>query len=107
MPVGSHDTMKSMMPEQLRDLQVEILLCNSYHLFLRPGHEAIARLGGLHRFMAWDGPILTDSGGYQVFSLSSLRDISEDGVRFQSHLDGSTHFLTSEIASGVATAPGL
>src|SRR5205823_9812456 len=106
MPVGTQATVKSMMPEQLRDLQVEILLCNSYHLFLRPGHETIARLGGLHRFMGWERPILTDSGGYQVFSLSSLRDISEDGIRFQSHLDGSTHFLSPEIAVDVQMALG-
>src|SRR5213594_2580226 len=106
MPVGTQATVKSMTADQLHELNVEILLCNSYHLFLRPGHEAIARLGGLHRFMAWDGPILTDSGGYQVFSLSSLRKIGEDGVRFQSHLDGSTHFLSPEIAVDVQTALG-
>src|SRR5262245_9759667 len=93
MPVGTQATVKSMTPEQLRGLDVQILLCISYHLFLRPGYELIAKLGGLHRFMAWDGPILTDSGGYQVFSLSTLRNISEDGVQFQSHLDGSSHFL--------------
>ena len=80
MPVGTQATVKSMMPEQLRQLEVQILLCNSYHLFLRPGYETIAKLGGLHRFMGWDRPILTDSGGYQVFSLSTLRNISEDGV---------------------------
>jgi queuine tRNA-ribosyltransferase len=106
MPVGTQATVKSMTPDQLRNLNVEILLCNSYHLFLRPGHETVAQLGGLHRFMAWDRPILTDSGGYQVFSLSSLRDISEDGVRFQSHLDGSTHFLSPEIAVDVQMALG-
>src|SRR2546422_7961998 len=106
MPVGTQATVKSMTPDQLRQLGVEILLCNSYHLFLRPGHETVRRLGGLHRFMGWDGPILTDSGGYQVFSLSSLRDINEDGVRFQSHLDGSTHFLSPEIAVDVQTALG-
>ena len=106
MPVGTQATVKSMMPDQLRDLDVEILLCNSYHLFLRPGHETVAHLGGLHRFMAWDRPILTDSGGYQVFSLSSLRDINEDGVRFQSHLDGSTHFQSPEIAIDVQMALG-
>ena len=106
MPVGTQATVKAMMPEQLRDLQVEILLCNSYHLFLRPGHETIARLGGLHRFMGWERPILTDSGGYQVFSLSSLRDISEDGIRFQSHLDGSTHFLSPESAIDTQVALG-
>src|SRR6266568_5532481 len=106
MPVGTQATVKAMMPGQLRDLSVEILLCNSYHLFLRPGHETVARLGGLHHFMGWDRPILTESGGYQVFSLSSLRKISEDGVRFQSHLDGSTHFLSPEIAVEVQIALG-
>ena len=106
MPVGTQATVKSMTPDQLRDLNVEILLCNSYHLFLRPGHDTVARLGGLHRFMAWDRPILTDSGGYQVFSLSSLRKISDDGVKFQSHLDGSTHFLSPEIAIDVQLALG-
>jgi queuine tRNA-ribosyltransferase len=106
MPVGTQATVKSMTPDQLRDLGVEILLCNSYHLFLRPGHETVARLGGLHRFMAWDRPSLTDSGGFQVFSLSSLRDISDDGVRFQSHLDGSTHFLSPELAVDVQMALG-
>src|SRR6516225_1278880 len=106
MPVGTQATVKAMTPGQLRDLNVEILLCNSYHLFLRPGHETVSRLGGLHRFMGWDRPILTDSGGYQVFSLSELRGISEDAVRFQSHRDGSTHFLSPEIAVDVQTALG-
>ena len=106
MPVGTQATVKAMTPDQLRDLQVEILLCNSYHLFLRPGHETVSRLGGLHRFMGWDRPILTDSGGYQVFSLSSLRNISDDGVRFQSHLDGSTHFLGPESAIDIQVGLG-
>jgi queuine tRNA-ribosyltransferase len=106
MPVGTQATVKAMTPQQLRDLNVEVLLCNSYHLFLRPGHETVARLGGLHRFMGWDRPILTDSGGFQVFSLSSLRDISDDGVRFQSHLDGSAHFLSPELAVDVQMALG-
>jgi queuine tRNA-ribosyltransferase len=106
MPVGTQATVKSLTPEQLRDLQVEILLCNSYHLFLRPGHESVARLGGLHKFMGWNRPILTDSGGYQVFSLSSLRDVSEDGVRFRSHLDGSTQFLSPELAIDVQQTLG-
>ena len=106
MPVGTQATVKSMMPDQLRDLQVEILLCNSYHLSLRPGHETVAKLSGLHKFMGWNRPILTDSGGYQVFSLSSLREISDDGVRFQSHLDGSTHFLSPESAVDIQAALG-
>jgi queuine tRNA-ribosyltransferase len=106
MPVGTQATVKAMTPDQLRGLNVEILLCNSYHLFLRPGHETVARHGGLHGFMGWDRPILTDSGGYQVFSMSSLRNISEDGVRFQSHIDGSTHFLSPEIAVDVQLALG-
>src|SRR5262245_58566215 len=106
MPVGTQATVKSMTPDQLRGLNVEILLCNSYHLFLRPGHETVQRLGGLHQFMGWDRPILTDSGGYQVFSLSSLRKVTEDGVTFQSHLDGSTYNLTPEGAMDVQIALG-
>jgi queuine tRNA-ribosyltransferase len=106
MPVGTHATVKAMTPDQLRDLNVEILLCNSYHLFLRPGDKTIARLGGLHKFMGWDRPILTDSGGYQVFSLSALRHIGEDGVRFQSHLDGSSCFLGPESAVDIQVALG-
>jgi queuine tRNA-ribosyltransferase len=106
MPVGTQATVKSMTPDQLKALNVEILLCNSYHLFLRPGPQTVARLGGLHGFMAWDRPILTDSGGFQVFSLSSLRDIMDEGVRFQSHLDGSTHFLTPEAAIDIQMALG-
>src|SRR5437016_4270877 len=106
MPVGTQATVKAMTPDQLRDLQVEILLCNSYHLFLRPGHDVIGRLGGLHPFMVWDRPILTDSGGYQVFSLSDLRNISDDGVKFQSHLDGGAHYLTPETAVDIQRALG-
>src|SRR5437763_1234871 len=106
MPVGTQATVKAMTPDQLKDLNVEILLCNSYHLFLRPGPQTIAELGGLHGFMAWDRPILTDSGGFQVFSLSTLRKINDEGVRFQSHLDGSTHFLTPETAIDIQTALG-
>ncbi|MGB9627438.1 MAG: tRNA guanosine(34) transglycosylase Tgt [Thermodesulfobacteriota bacterium] len=98
LPVGTQGTVKSLTPEDLVEIGVEILLCNTYHLYLRPGHEVIGRLGGLHRFIHWEKPILTDSGGYQVFSLSSLRKISEEGVVFQSHLDGSLHFLTPEKA---------
>src|ERR1043166_4743071 len=88
MPVGTQATVKSMTPAQLRDLNVEILLCNAYHLFLRPGHQIIAGLGGLHRFMGWDRPILTDSGGFQVFSLATRRKLDADGVTFQSEIDG-------------------
>jgi queuine tRNA-ribosyltransferase len=106
MPVGTHATVKSLTPDQLRDLNIEILLCNSYHLFLRPGHDTVQALGGLHRFMAWDRPILTDSGGYQVFSLSPLRKISDEGVRFQSHLDGTTHFLSPELAIDIQAGLG-
>src|ERR1041385_5177580 len=106
MPVGTQATVKAMTADQLRELNVEILLCNSYHLMLRPGADTIARLGGLHKLMGWDRPILTDSGGFQVFSLSSLRQIGDDGVRFQSHLDGAAHFLTPEIAIDVQVALG-
>jgi queuine tRNA-ribosyltransferase len=106
MPVGTQATVKGMTPDQLHALSVEILLCNSYHLMLRPGHDAIARLGGLHRFMGWNGPILTDSGGYQVFSLSALRQISDEGVTFQSHLDGSACSLTPESAMDIQVALG-
>src|SRR5207247_10030061 len=83
MPVGTQATVKAMTAEQLRSLEVEILLCNSYHLLLRPGHDVVGRLGGLHKFMAWDRPILTDSGGYQVFSHAELRKITDEGVKVQ------------------------
>jgi queuine tRNA-ribosyltransferase len=96
MPVGTYGTVKTLTPEEVRDLGAEVILCNVYHLHLRPGVEVIAALGGLHRFMHWQGPILTDSGGYQIFSLAPFRTISEDGVSFRSHLDGSLHFLTPE-----------
>src|SRR5215470_9071838 len=98
MPVGTAATVKAMMPDSVRATGADIILGNTYHLMLRPGAERIAQLGGLHRFMNWPRPILTDSGGYQVMSLSSLRDISEEGVRFRSHIDGSEHFLTPERA---------
>jgi queuine tRNA-ribosyltransferase len=104
MPVGTQGTVKAMLPETLRELGAQILLGNTYHLFLRPGHERIARLGGLHRFMHWDGPILTDSGGFQVFSLGKLRKIDEAGVRFQSHLDGSAQVLTPESSIAIQQA---
>jgi queuine tRNA-ribosyltransferase len=98
MPVGTAATIKALYPEQVREAGAEIVLANTYHLMLRPGPERIARLGGLHAFMRWDGPILTDSGGFQVMSLGKLRAISEEGVRFQSHLDGALHMLTPERA---------
>jgi len=106
MPVGTQATVKAVTPEDLRACGAEILLCNTYHLYLRPGHELIRELGGLHRFMHWDGPILTDSGGFQVFSLSSLRRIDEEGVRFRSHLDGSAHALTPEKSMEIQAALG-
>jgi len=94
MPVGTQATVKSLTPEDLVELGTEIILGNTYHLYLRPGHETIERLGGLHQFMRWDRPILTDSGGYQIFSLSELVKVQEEGVTFQSHIDGSRHFLS-------------
>jgi queuine tRNA-ribosyltransferase len=96
MPVGTAATVKAMRPEEVRASGADIILGNTYHLMLRPGAERVAKLGGLHRFMGWDRPILTDSGGYQVMSLSELTKTSEEGVRFKSHLDGSTHMLTPE-----------
>jgi queuine tRNA-ribosyltransferase len=96
MPVGTAATVKAMMPESVRDTGADILLGNTYHLMLRPTAERIAALGGLHRFMNWQRPILTDSGGFQVMSLSSLRKLSEEGVRFSSHIDGARHMLTPE-----------
>jgi queuine tRNA-ribosyltransferase len=98
MPVGTQGTVKAMSPEELREIGAEIILSNTYHLYLRPGHEIIHQLGGLHKFINWSGPILTDSGGFQVYSLSSLRKITEDGVEFRSHIDGSLHFLSPEKA---------
>jgi len=94
LPVGTQGTIKSLTPEELVEAGVEGILGNTYHLYLKPGHEVIGRLGGLHRFIHWDRPILTDSGGFQIFSLARLRKISEEGVLFQSHIDGSQHFLT-------------
>lgn len=98
MPVGTQATVKALTPSQLKDCRAQIILGNTYHLFLRPGHKIIEELGGLHKFMSWNRPILTDSGGYQVFSLSELRKITEEGVEFKSHLDGSKKFLSPEIA---------
>ncbi|MGQ0457556.1 MAG: tRNA guanosine(34) transglycosylase Tgt [Hyphomicrobium sp.] len=96
MPVGTVGTVKALYPEQVRDAGADILLGNTYHLMLRPGAERVANLGGLHRFMRWDGPILTDSGGFQVMSLGQIRKITEEGAAFQSHIDGSRHLLTPE-----------
>jgi len=96
LPVGTQGTIKSLTPEELVEVGAEAILSNTYHLYLRPGHETIGRLGGLHKFIHWERPILTDSGGYQVYSLGGLRQISEEGVTFQSHLDGSSHFLSPE-----------
>jgi queuine tRNA-ribosyltransferase len=101
MPVGTAATVKAVTPDQLKAAGTDILLANTYHLMLRPGAERIARLGGLHRFMRWDRPILTDSGGFQVMSLAKLRKITDFGVTFQSHLDGSTHVLTPERAIAI------
>ncbi len=106
MPVGTNATVKALDPDDLRTVGASIILANTYHLYLRPGHERIARLGGLHRFMAWDRPILTDSGGFQVVSLGDLRVIDEDGATFRSHLDGSLHRFTPEHAIAVQEALG-
>ncbi|MBW6511900.1 MAG: tRNA guanosine(34) transglycosylase Tgt [Desulfuromonadaceae bacterium] len=104
MPVGTQATVKAVFPETLVELDAEIILANTYHLYMRPGHKLIESLGGLHKFMHWDRPILTDSGGFQVFSLGQLRKIDEEGVRFQSHIDGSPHLLTPELSMAVQRA---
>ena len=106
MPVGTQAAVKAMRPEQVKEMGAEIILANTYHLYLRPGHEIVKEAGGLHRFMNWDRPILTDSGGFQVFSLGKLRKITEEGVRFQSHIDGSRHILTPEKAMEIQEALG-
>jgi queuine tRNA-ribosyltransferase len=105
-PVGTRAAMKGLTAEQIRATGSELILANAYHLFLRPGHELIARRGGLHRFMGWDGPILTDSGGYQIFSLAHLSKVDDEGVTFQSIVDGSTRRLTPETALEVQRALG-
>src|SRR5690242_21715978 len=97
MPVATQGSVKSLAPSDLLAAGAQIVLANTYHLLLRPGHELVREMGGLHRFMAWDGPILTDSGGFQVFSLSKLRRLGEEGAEFRSHLDGSRRLLTPEI----------
>jgi len=106
LPVGTQASVKALTQEALEDLGAEIVLANTYHLYLRPGHELIRRLGGLHQFMSWPRAILTDSGGYQVFSLSELRKITDEGVCFRSHLDGSEHLLTPERAAEIQLALG-
>jgi queuine tRNA-ribosyltransferase len=106
MPVGTAATVKGLTQDALEQLGARIILANTYHLYLRPGHELIRKLGGLHKFMSWPGAILTDSGGFQVFSLSDLRKITDEGVRFRSHLDGSEHLLTPEKAAEIQLALG-
>ncbi len=107
MPVGTQATVKAMSPEELKqDVKAQIILANTYHLYLRPGHELVKEAGGLHQFMNWDRPILTDSGGFQVFSLSGLRKITEEGVTFHSHLDGSKHLFTPEKVMEIEEALG-
>jgi len=106
MPVGSQATVKGLTPQHLREIGIPMILANNYHLFLRPGTEIVRKLGGLHKFMDWDGAILTDSGGFQIFSLARLRDINADGVKFKSHIDGSEHFITPELATQYQEALG-
>jgi queuine tRNA-ribosyltransferase len=106
MPVGTQATVKTVSHEELKELGAEIMLANTYHLYLRPGHEVVRSLGGLHRFMNWDRPVLTDSGGFQVFSLSGSNKVREDGVLFRSHVDGSRHLFTPEVVMDVQHALG-
>ena len=106
MPVGTAATVKGTTQDVLESLGVQILLANTYHLLLRPGHELIRSLGGLHKFMSWPRAILTDSGGYQVFSLADLREVTDDGVTFRSHLDGTEYFLSPETAAEIQIALG-
>ncbi|HOC09462.1 MAG TPA: tRNA guanosine(34) transglycosylase Tgt [Bacillota bacterium] len=106
MPVGTQATVKTMAPEELKEMGATIILGNTYHLYMRPGHKLVEKAGGLHRFMNWDRSILTDSGGFQVFSLADLRDISEEGVHFRSHIDGSRHFISPEKAVEIQNSLG-
>ena len=106
MPVGTQGSVKGVSPRELRELNAQIVLGNTYHLFVRPGLDVIKHFGGLHNFMSWDGPILTDSGGYQIFSLVKLRKITEDGVEFQNHVDGTRAFISPEIAMEIQAALG-
>jgi queuine tRNA-ribosyltransferase len=107
MPVGTRGVVKAVSPHEIRDMGYRMILANAYHLYLRPGHELISRHSGLHNFMGWDGAILTDSGGFQVFSLAHLRKVSDEGVMFQSHLDGSSHMFTPELSVQVQEALGV
>ncbi|WP_419727642.1 tRNA guanosine(34) transglycosylase Tgt [Terrisporobacter petrolearius] len=106
MPVGTQATVKAMTPEELKEIGSQIILSNTYHLYMRPGHDLVKEAGGLHKFMNWDKPILTDSGGFQVFSLGPLRKITEEGVHFRSHIDGSKHFISPEKAMEIQNALG-
>jgi queuine tRNA-ribosyltransferase len=108
MPVGTQASVKTLSSQDLEEVGAEIILGNTYHLYLRPGHKLVEKAGGLHKFMSWDRPILTDSGGFQVFSLNTLTKTTEEGVRFQSHLDGSYHLFTPEKGEGGgdSTRPG-
>jgi queuine tRNA-ribosyltransferase len=104
MPVGTNATVKAMSPDELRDMGAQIILGNTYHLYLRPGHDVIRKVGGIHAFMNWQGPVLTDSGGFQLFSLAALRRITSEGVEFRSHVDGSLHFIGPERAMEIQAA---
>lgn len=106
MPVGTQATVKAMSPDELKDIGAQIILSNTYHLYIRPGHKLIEKAGGLHNFMNWERPILTDSGGFQVFSLNELRKITEEGVEFKSHLDGSRHFFSPEFVMEIEQSLG-
>jgi queuine tRNA-ribosyltransferase len=106
MPVGTQGSVKALKPEEVRSLGADIILGNTYHLYLRPGHHLISALGGLHRFMNWSGPILTDSGGFQIYSLGALRQMADEGVTFQSHIDGTKHFLSPESSMEIQEALG-
>src|SRR2546427_4408001 len=106
MSIGTQGTVKAVTPRELREMNAQIILGNTYHLFVRPGLDVIKHFGGLHNFISWDGPILTDSGGYQIFSLAKLRKITEEGVEFQNHIDGARAFISPEIAMEIQAALG-
>src|SRR5881409_3484208 len=106
MSIGTQGSVKSVSPRELREMNAQIILGNTYHMFVRPGLDVIKHFGGLHEFMNWDGPILTDSGGYQIFSLAKLRKITDDGVEFQNHLDGARAFISPEVAMEIQVALG-